>query len=109
MTEKKIPLRMCIACREMKDKKSLLRIVKSSSGAISLDFKGKASGRGAYICDSPDCIKKCLKKKLLNKAFSSEIPDGVYEYIGRDYAEKAAAREAEKNQALKDAEDKEGR
>ncbi|MDR3263448.1 MAG: YlxR family protein [Clostridiales bacterium] len=89
MTPKKIPMRMCIACREMKEKKSLLRIVKNASGDISLDFKGKAAGRGAYICDRAECINKCVKKKLLNKVFSCIIPDGVYEYIEKEYAEKS--------------------
>lgn len=100
MAQKKIPLRMCIACREMKEKKSLLRIVKNNAGAISLDFKGKASGRGAYICDQIDCVNKCIKKKLLNKVFSTAIPDEVYEYIGNDYRDELIKRanEAEKNE-----------
>ncbi|MDR1905321.1 MAG: YlxR family protein [Clostridiales bacterium] len=87
MAQKKIPLRMCIACREMKEKKGLLRIVRNGAGEVSLDFKGKAQGRGAYVCDNADCIKKCVKKKLLNKIFSCEIPNGVYAYIEKDYAE----------------------
>jgi predicted RNA-binding protein YlxR (DUF448 family) len=100
MTQKKIPMRMCIACREMKEKKGLLRIVRNNAGVISLDFKGKASGRGAYICDSVDCVDKCIKKKLLNKVFSTEIPEEVYKYIGNDYkAElKKRADEAEKTE-----------
>ena len=56
MSEKKVPLRMCIACRELKDKKSMLRVVKNSDGKIFLDFSFKAAGRGAYICDNPECM-----------------------------------------------------
>lgn len=89
---------MCVACREMKEKRTLLRIVRDNAGAVALDFKGKASGRGAYICDNPECINKCIKKKLLNKVFSMEIPVAVYEYIGKDYFETCKKRmdEAEK-------------
>jgi predicted RNA-binding protein YlxR (DUF448 family) len=76
----------------MKEKKGLLRIVKNNAGEISLDFKGKAAGRGAYICDSVDCVNKCIKKKLLNKVFSAEIPQSVYEYIGNDYKEELQKR-----------------
>lgn len=85
MKVKKIPERMCIACKNMFPKRELLRIVKNGED-ISLDFTGKANGRGAYICDNPDCIKKCVKQKLLNRAFSQEIPEAVYRYVEEDYA-----------------------
>jgi predicted RNA-binding protein YlxR (DUF448 family) len=90
---------MCIACREMKGKKGLLRIVRDNAGVISLDFKGKAAGRGAYICDSVGCVDKCLKKKLLNKVFSAEIPENVYEYIGNDYKKELLRRANESGSA----------
>ena len=86
MKSKKIPQRMCIACREMMDKSGLLRIVRTPLGEIKLDTTGKVAGRGAYICDNPKCIETCLKKKLLNKVFSSEIPDEIYDYIKKEYA-----------------------
>ena len=62
---KKIPLRQCLGCREMKPKKELLRVVRSKEGEISLDLRGKASGRGAYVCPSTDCLKKasCIKQR----------------------------------------------
>lgn len=85
MSSKKIPLRMCIACRELKDKKQMLRVVKNTEGKIFIDFSSKASGRGAYICDNPDCIKKLKKQKLLNKAFSSAVEDAVYAAIEEEY------------------------
>ncbi len=82
---KKIPLRMCIACHEMKPKKELLRIVKNKEDEISIDFTGKKAGRGAYICDNPDCIKKLQKQKLLNKTFSCDCPKEVYERIEEEF------------------------
>lgn len=82
---KKIPLRMCIACRELKEKKSMLRVVKNAEGYIFLDFSSKASGRGAYVCDNPECVKKLKKQKLINKAFSCEVGDDVYTMIEEEY------------------------
>ena len=84
MKVKKIPMRMCIACHEMKPKKEMLRIVKPKEGDIAIDFTGKAAGRGAYICDDPNCIKKLKKARLLNKVFS-EIPQEVYEKIEEEF------------------------
>ena len=86
---KKEPLRMCIACREMKNKKDLLRIVKNKEGKIFVDETGKANGRGAYICKDTACLEKLKKQKVLNKAFKMMIEDSVYEEIkgvilGRD-------------------------
>ena len=74
-------LRMCIACREMKDKRELLRIVKDKEGNIFVDESGKQNGRVAYVCKSKDCIDKLQKQKLLNKTFKTNIDDAVYEKI----------------------------
>lgn len=82
---KKIPMRMCIACREMKEKGSMLRVVRSKEGEISLDFSGKASGRGAYICDREECIAKLRKQRLLNRTFACEIPLSVYDRIEEEF------------------------
>lgn len=79
--QKKIPMRQCLGCREMKAKRELIRAVKSPSGEISLDFKGKAPGRGAYICPNTECLKKAVKAKALEKAFSAQIPDEVYKAL----------------------------
>ena len=76
--QKKIPMRQCLGCREMKPKKDLIRVVRSPEGTISLDFRGKASGRGAYLCRSGDCLKKAVKSKALERAFSAPIPAEVY-------------------------------
>ena len=73
--------RMCIACREMKDKRELLRIVKDKEGNIFVDESRKQNGRGAYVCKSKDCIDKLQKQKLLNKTFKTNIDDAVYEKI----------------------------
>lgn len=78
---KKEPLRMCIACREMKSKKELLRVVKNKEGQIFIDKTGKANGRGAYICKDLTCLEKLKKQKILNKAFKMMIDDQVYEEI----------------------------
>lgn len=82
---KKMPLRQCIACREAKEKKVMLRVVKNAEGKVFLDFSGKASGRGAYICDNPACIAKLKKSRLLDKVFSCRIDDGIYTAIEEEY------------------------
>ena len=74
---KKIPLRQCTGCREMKPKKELIRVVRSPEGAISLDFKGKAPGRGAYVCHNPDCLKKALKSRALDRALDTKVPEDI--------------------------------
>ncbi len=83
--QKKIPLRMCIACRELKEKRSMLRVVKNGEGNIFLDFSSKASGRGAYVCDNPECVKKLKKQRLLNKVFSCEVDEKIYAAIEEEY------------------------
>lgn len=79
MQQKKIPMRQCVGCREMKPKKELIRVVKSPEGVISLDFRGKAPGRGAYLCPDPACLKRAMKAKALSRAFETEIPQEIYE------------------------------
>ena len=79
--EKKIPMRQCLGCREMKPKKELIRVVRSPEGEISLDFEGKASGRGAYVCPDPRCLKKAIKARALERAFSAQIPQEIYERL----------------------------
>lgn len=87
MTErtKKTPLRMCIVCKEMKPKNELLRIVRNPEGEFLFDKSGKANGRGAYICAEGDCVERCLKKKLLNKAFKSNLDESVYAKLSEEY------------------------
>lgn len=75
---KKIPMRQCVGCREMKAKKELIRVVRSPEGAVSLDFKGKAPGRGAYLCPDPACLAKARKSRALERAFSGPLPEEVW-------------------------------
>ncbi|MBQ7726041.1 MAG: YlxR family protein [Clostridia bacterium] len=77
MGTKKIPMRMCTGCREMKPKRELIRVVKTPEGEIKLDPVGKMSGRGAYVCRSSVCLQKAEKSGALNRAFSSAIPKEV--------------------------------
>ncbi len=75
---KKIPMRQCLGCREMKPKRELIRVVRSPEEEISLDFKGKKPGRGAYLCPDPACLARARKSRALERAFSAQIPDEVY-------------------------------
>ena len=85
MSSKKIPMRMCTACREMKPKRELVRIVKTPEGEIKLDLTGKLNGRGAYICKSCECLKKAQKTGALSRAFSCEISAEIYSQIEKDF------------------------
>ena len=81
MKTRKIPMRMCVGCREMKEKRSLLRIVKNAEGAISFDRVGKAPGRGAYICKARECLDKAMKQKQLERALETKIEATVFEQL----------------------------
>ena len=81
MLQKKIPMRMCLSCREMKPKKELLRIVKNAEGSIFIDDTFKANGRGAYLCKCKVCIEKCIKQKALNRQFECQVDDSVYKNL----------------------------
>ena len=78
---KQKPQRMCLSCREMKDKNELVRVVKNSEGNIFVDLTGKANGRGAYICKSKDCFAKLKKQKGLSRAFKCPVSEEVYNKI----------------------------
>ena len=82
---KSVPMRMCIVCKNMIPKKQLLRIVRGTDGNYFFDGTFKANGRGAYICDNPECVEKCLKKKLINHALRTQIPDEVYKALSEEY------------------------
>ena len=76
---RKIPMRTCIGCRQSKEKKELIRIVKDKEGNISIDEIGKSNGRGAYICENMECLEKAIKGKKLEKNFETEISEKMYE------------------------------
>ncbi|VYT73673.1 DUF448 domain-containing protein [Clostridium tertium] len=78
MKVKKIPLRMCTGCMEMKPKKELIRVVKSPEGEVSVDLTGKKSGRGAYVCKSEECLEKAFKAKRLSRNLDIAISEEVY-------------------------------
>jgi len=86
--QKKIPMRQCTGCREMKPKKELIRVVKSPEGEISVDFNGKKPGRGSYICPNPECMKKAIKAKSLERAFDTAIPQEIYDSLTAQLEEK---------------------
>lgn len=85
---KKIPQRTCIGCKEKKDKKDLIRIVKDKDGNITLDRTGKANGRGAYICDNIQCLEKAIKTKALARTFEMNIDEIVYDELRGVISEK---------------------
>lgn len=82
--EKKTPLRKCTGCAEMKDKRELIRVVKTPEGSIVIDEKGKTNGRGAYLCKSSECLEKARKSKGLERAFKEKIPLEVYEGLSKE-------------------------
>lgn len=84
MRVKKVPLRKCLGCNEMKPKKELLRVVRNSQGIISVDTTGKAQGKGAYICDSKQCFEKAKETKAFNRAFKSDVPEEIYEGLMKE-------------------------
>ena len=78
---KKIPMRQCVGCREMKPKPELVRVVRSAEGEISVDFRGKAPGRGAYLCPDPACLKRAIRAKARERNLDTAIPQAVYERL----------------------------
>ena len=77
--QKKIPMRQCLGCREMKPKRELLRVVRPPEGEVAFDARGKLPGRGAYVCPNPDCFKKAVKTRALDRALEVKIPEEVME------------------------------
>jgi predicted RNA-binding protein YlxR (DUF448 family) len=86
MQQKKIPLRRCTGCGEMKQKRELVRVVRSKEGEVSLDLTGKKSGRGAYVCHSLECLKKARKSRGFERALSCKIPEEVYDAMEQEMA-----------------------
>lgn len=81
---KKIPQRQCVGCRVMKDKRELLRVVKSPEGGISLDFTGKKAGRGAYVCHDLACLQRARKSRALERAFETTISPEIYDSLEKE-------------------------
>lgn len=87
MTNKKIPMRQCIGCGEMKAKKEMTRIIKTAEGEIKLDGTGRMNGRGAYICPRGECLQKAIKSKGLERSFKMPIPKEVYDMLEKEMGE----------------------
>ena len=84
MTTKKVPMRMCIGCREMKPKRELIRVVKTPENEIKLDKTGKLNGRGAYVCPNAECLKKLMKQNALSHTFSMKVDESIYEGLEKE-------------------------
>ncbi len=84
MQKRKVPLRQCLGCRQMFEKRALVRIVRSAEGEISLDFKGKKPGRGAYVCRQTECLNKAKKTKAIERAFGCAVPEEVFMQLFRE-------------------------
>ncbi len=78
---KKIPQRQCVGCREMKEKRALIRVVRSPEGEVSLDFKGKKPGRGAYLCPDVECLKRARKSRALERALEASLTPELYDAL----------------------------
>ena len=81
---KKIPLRQCVGCGEMKGKKEMLRVLKTPEDEICLDATGKKNGRGAYICNSTECLRQAHRRKSLERSLKTVIPDEIYEELEKE-------------------------
>ena len=86
MKVKKVPMRTCVGCGEQKTKKELIRVVKNNENQVSVDFKGKANGRGAYICPSVECLKKAQKRDALSRSLMIKIDQEIYERLAKELA-----------------------
>ena len=82
--QKKIPQRQCMGCRERKAKRGLIRVVSTAEGTVSLEFGGKMNGRGVYLCPNPDCLKKALRSKALDRSLEVTIPEEVYARLEKE-------------------------
>ena len=87
MQQKKNPQRQCMGCRERKEKRELIRVVRAPDGGVSLDFRGKAPGRGAYICPDAACLKKAIRSKALERSLEVAIPEEIYARLEQEMEE----------------------
>ena len=86
-TVRKVPMRKCVGCGEMKNKKEMMRVLKTGEGEILLDTTGRKNGRGAYLCYSLECLEKARKNKGLERSLKTEIPQEVYERLEKEFEE----------------------
>lgn len=84
---KKIPLRKCTGCSEMKPKKELVRVIKTAEDEIVMDLTGKMNGRGAYVCRSEECLKKAIKTKAIERSLGIKISESIYDELKKELGE----------------------
>ncbi len=82
--QKKIPQRQCMGCRERKEKRQLIRVVRTPEGEVKLDFSGKLSGRGAYLCPDIQCLQRAQRSKALERSLETVIPQAVYDRLAKE-------------------------
>lgn len=87
MSNKKVPMRKCVGCGEMKTKKEMMRVLRTTEGELVLDITGKKNGRGAYLCPCGECFQKAMKNKGLERSFKQAIPTQVYERLEKEMDE----------------------
>ncbi len=85
--KKKVPMRKCVGCQEMKGKKEMIRVIRTAGNEFMLDATGKKNGRGAYLCPDRECLKKAVKNRGLERSFKQAIPDEVYESLEKEMIE----------------------
>ena len=89
-TVKKVPMRQCTGCGEMKNKKDMVRILRTTENEIVLDATGRKNGRGAYLCGKPECLKKARKSRAIERALSVEVPESVYDQLEQQMEQEGA-------------------
>ena len=82
--QKKIPQRQCMGCRERKNKKDMIRVVRTTEGTVTLDFSGKLNGRGAYVCPDMECLRKAQKSRSLERCLETPVPQEVYDRLEKE-------------------------
>ena len=82
--QKKIPQRQCMGCRERKNKKDMIRVVRTTEGTVTLDFSGELNGRGAYVCPDMECLRKALKSRSLERCLETPVPQEVYDRLEKE-------------------------
>lgn len=89
MKQRKVPMRMCVGCREMKPKKELIRIVRPPEGEVAIDRTGKAAGRGAYVCVMPECLQKAFKTRALERALEQPLSEATRQNLSKELERRA--------------------
>lgn len=90
---KKIPMRMCVGCREMREKRQLVRVVRTEEGSAAVDLTGKANGRGAYVCASAECLKKAVKSRAIDRALDIKVDPGIIDRLADEISKREPLKE----------------